>query len=243
MHDERYARQLPLPQVGAAGQEKLAAASAVVLGAGGLGTPVLQYLAAAGLGRLHIVDGDVVSPSNLNRQVLYTQADLGKPKATLAARHLQRLNPQTQIHASAVMLTEDNAKALLAGHSLVIMCLDSVAARITANRAAMQLGLPVLEGAVQAFSGHILLGLPGQSACYECVYGQVAPKQKPVYVLGAMAGAVGSLMALTALKFLLGMDAGAGKLVLVDGLDLHTEALDVRQNPACSACAHTGRDS
>ncbi|NLW78332.1 MAG: HesA/MoeB/ThiF family protein [Ruminococcaceae bacterium] len=233
---ERYERQLLLPQIGPEGQQKLAKARVAVLGAGGLGAPVLQYLAVAGVGALTIIDGDVVSPSNLNRQVLYTAADIGRPKALLSAAAVRRLNPDVAVTPLAQMLTAANAQSLLQGHDAAMFCLDNAAARLLATRAAVALGLPCVEGAVEAFHGRLMMIVPGQGPCYECLHGQVAPRTGPAAVIGAMPGMVGSMMALLALQHLLGLPTPVGRLLLIDGRRFEIEHLAVKRNPACPAC-------
>lgn len=235
--NEKYARQIILPELGAAGQQRLAAASALAVGAGGLGAPVLQYLAAAGVGTIGVMDGDAVSVSNLNRQVLYGDKDIGKPKAHLAAKRLRRQNSGVKIIAIPKMLTDENAAEIIKPYDILALCTDSVEARKTANRACVATGKAYVDGAVGEFGGTVFSVLPQKTACYECLYEHTVPAPGPVPVLGAFAGWVGCAEAMAVIRLLLGLpDPSQGALLFFDGKEMTTEQIPVARNPNCTVC-------
>jgi molybdopterin/thiamine biosynthesis adenylyltransferase len=214
---ERYARQLGVPGIGEAGQRRLAAARVVVLGAGGLGFPVLTYLGAAGVGTIVVVDHDVVEVSNLNRQCLFSESDIGRPKAAAAVRRLAALNSEVHWEAHDTPLTEELAARLAAGADLAIDCADNWEARAALATAAWRSGVPLLHGAVSAWEGTVAWFAAGASPCFRCVYPAPLREDGPPPVLGAAAGVVGSLMAVMAIQALCGIGTrGVGELLLVD---------------------------
>ena len=233
----RYARQLAVPGIGAAGQAKLAASRVLVLGAGGLGFPVLTYLGAAGVGTIVIVDSDRVEASNLNRQCLFGEADLGLPKAEAAARRLRSLNSEVRWEAVQQELGEGNAAALVAGCDLAVDCADNWDTRAALAAAAWRAGVPLVHGAVAAWDGTVATFVAGASPCFRCVYPEPPAPGEPPPVLGAVAGVVGSLMAAEAIRVLCGAARRRpGQLLL---LDLDRGALDVASAlpiPACPLC-------
>lgn len=241
---ERYARHLVLPEVGGRGQSALKAARVAVVGAGGLGSPCLLYLAAAGVGRLTIIDDDAVALSNLQRQVLFASGDIGESKAEAAARHLAALNPHVEAVSAPLRLNADNADALLAGHDLVIDGCDSFATRLLVADTALALRLPLLSGAVGPFDGQVALfrGHDPALPCYRCLVG--SPEDHPdrncaaTGVLGALTGVIGSLMALEAIRELTGFaPSSAGRLLLFDGRAGRFRSLALPKDPACPACS------
>lgn len=241
---ERYARHLVLPEFGGRGQAALARARVAVVGAGGLGSPCLLYLAAAGVGRLTIIDDDAVALSNLQRQVLFTTADQGALKATRAASHLHALNPHVETVAVPLRLEADNADALLAGHDLIIDGCDSFATRLNVADAALMLRIPLLSGAVGPHDGQIALfkGHDPALPCYRCFVG--SPEDQPDRncaasgVLGALTGVIGSLMALAAIRELSGYGpSSAGSLLLFDGRAGRFRTIVLPKDPACPACS------
>ena len=207
--DNRYKRQVGLPEIGEDGQNRLASAKAAVIGAGGLGSPVLYYLAAAGVGRITIIDHDTVDITNLNRQILHFEDDLGREKAQSSKEKLQRFNRDIRINASTFKLTEDNAWELLSGHDMAISCLDNNMARCILNAACIKSGIPMVNGGVQGFEGYVMVVLPGITPCYQCIFPGYGANERQgteeVSVLGATAGVVGSMMAVEAIKVLLGV--------------------------------------
>jgi adenylyltransferase/sulfurtransferase len=241
---ERYARHLVLPDFGGRGQAALARARVAVVGAGGLGSPCLLYLAAAGVGRLTIIDDDDVALSNLQRQILFTTADQGAAKATRAASHLHALNPHVETVAVPLRLDADNADALLAGHDLIIDGCDSFATRLIVADAALGARIPLLSGAVGPHDGQVALfkGHDPALPCYRCFVGN--PQDHPDRncaasgVLGALTGVIGSLMALAAIRELSGYGpSSAGSLLLFDGRAGRFRTIALPKDPACPACS------
>jgi adenylyltransferase/sulfurtransferase len=235
-----YSRQMALPEVGAAGQAKLAAASVLVVGAGGLGVPVLQYLAAAGVGRIGIVDGDVVEASNLHRQPLYGPADVGRRKAEIAAGRLGAMNPGVRIEAHATHASAGNVDALLADHDLVVECTDNFRAKFLVNDAVLRAQKAAVFASVHQYEGHLQVYRPlPHWPCLRCLWPE-APRDGLVGncaeagVLGPVPATLGALQAMQALKRLLGLDAGeAPALVTLDLLSLAMRRIVARRNPSC----------
>jgi len=234
---ERYARQMLMDQIDLAGQQRLARASVAVVGAGGLGSPALTYLAAAGVGRIGVIDGDTVALTNLNRQFLHGEADMGRPKAASARESLTTLNSTIGIREYNVGLTEQNANTLLAGYDLVLGAVDSFEIRTVINRASISLGIPYIDGGVNGFSGSVLYSHPPDSACLNCVLPLKSSKQKIIGVLGTTAGIIGVTMANVALLKLLGLENPiCNKLFLYDGLRMRTDLIDIQRDENCPVC-------
>jgi len=240
---DRYARQIILPAFGGAGQAKLKAAHVAIVGAGGIGCPAITYLAAAGVGRLTIVDHDHVELSNLQRQPLFTDADIGAPKAEVAARIAGRINPHVDTVAIVARLDDDHAEALLAGASLILDGCDNFATRLGVNRAAVALETPLLSAAIGAFEGQVALyeGWRADSPCYACLVGN-DPAQEGINcaetgVMGALAGMIGTMAALEAVRALTGWGQPlAGRLAIVDMLERRWREVGVAKDPACPIC-------
>jgi len=234
---ERFSRQLELPDWGEAAQERLRDANVFVAGAGGLGSAVALYLTAAGVGRITLADPDIVELSNLNRQVLYATSDTGRDKVGAASERLASLNPSAAITALRERVDADSAPGLLAGHNIAIDCLDTLEARFVLNRAALRLGIPMVYGAVAGFTGHVSLLEPPATACLECF---VPDKEPPTAapILGCTAGLIGTLQATEAVKYLAGVgETLAGRLLIVDGLAMKCDVLELQCDPACPACS------
>ena len=237
----RYSRQILLPEIGAEGQERLAAAHAVVMGLGGLGSPVAAYLAAAGVGRLTLVDFDRVDLSNLQRQILHGQADIGHPKVDSAARSLLRLNPGCRIDKVDRRLEQTELEEVFRDAAVVLDGTDNFASRALINQAALNTRTPLVSGAVIRFEGQLAtfdFRDPG-GACYHCLYGdgeELGETCTDSGVLASMPGVIGSLQATEALKLLLGLPTLAGQLLLVDGLTMSFRRLALVRDPACPAC-------
>ncbi|WP_022678725.1 HesA/MoeB/ThiF family protein [Sandarakinorhabdus limnophila] len=241
---ERYARHLVLPEFGGRGQASLARARVAVVGAGGLGSPCLLYLAAAGVGRLTIIDDDAVALSNLQRQVLFETADAGEMKAERAASHLHALNPHVETVAVPLRLDADNVDALLAGHDLIIDGCDSFTTRVLVADSALAAGVPLVSGAVGPFDGQVAVfkGHDPALPCYRCFVG--SPEDQPdrncaaVGVLGALTGVIGSLMAMEAIRELSGFSpSSAGRITLFDAMAGRFRTLSLPKDPACPACS------
>ncbi len=233
-----YARQILLPEVGQNGQQKLSAAKVLIIGLGGLGAPVSYYLAAAGLGKLGLCDFDTVSLSNLNRQILYQSADLGQKKALIAAGRLQKLNPSliTQVYDQA--LTEDLALKIFGDYDLIIDCLDNFAARFILNDACLKLKKPFIHAGVGQFQGQMLTVIPGQSPCLRCFLPpkiQESQASDPLAkaIIGAVAGVIGSMQALEAIKYILGLNVHSCGLFVYNGLDTQSMSVEFKRSPSC----------
>ena len=230
----RYSRHLQLPEIGATGQQKLKTAKVLVVGCGGLGCPVLQYLAAAGVGTLGLLDFDTVDESNLQRQVLYGTADVGRPKAAVAAEKLGAQNPFISLQTHEVLLTAANVLGLFAGYDLVVDCSDNFATRYLVNDACVVLGLPLVFGAIFKFEGQVSVFNHHSGPTYRCLYPQPpAPGEAPncaqVGVLGVLPGLVGTLQAAEALKIILGLGTVlSGRLLLVDALGMQFQTIRFR---------------
>lgn len=230
LEEERYARQLLVPEL-ADKQERLRAASALVVGAGGLASPILYYLVGAGVGHIGIVDDDVVGLSNLPRQILYTSDDLGSKKAHTAATRLKKLNPHSQIHAHATRLSPDNALELCRGYDLIIDACDNLATRYLMDDTARHLHIAYLYGAVEGFVGQASLFLPDSPLRYRDLYPSYDEERdrQPVGVVAPSVGVVASLMAVEALKYLASLPTSlSDRLLLIDTLSLSLETLDLR---------------
>ena len=240
---DRYARHLVLREVGGRGQARLKAASVAVVGAGGLGSPCLLYLAAAGIGRLTIIDDDTVALSNLQRQTLFTTADTGHPKVAAAAAHLTALNPHVAVTPVRQRLDAANARALLAGHTIIADGCDSFATRLAVSDAATGLAIPLVSGAVGPFDGQIatfkghLPNLP----CYRCLVGNAAdqPEQScaETGIIGALTGIIGAMMGLEVIREITGFgDSLAGQLHLYDAMGSRMRSVRLPKDPACLGC-------
>lgn len=239
MDRERYLRQILMPEIGEAGQKKLASASVLALGAGGLGSALLFNLAGLGIGRLTVIDPDSVSLSDLNRQFLYTEGDIGKSKALAAKARLSAFNSQCKIEALETKLTADNAQALLCSCDIALLAVDNMEARLTANRICCKKGIPLINGGVEGFLGSLAIVEPGKTPCLECLYGEKPPAFSGEKHLAAApaVSAVASLMAQSALLMLLGQGNPLGEHILY--MDLNTfsfERIAVSRREDCAAC-------
>jgi adenylyltransferase/sulfurtransferase len=239
---DRYARHLVLREVGGRGQAAFKAAKVAVIGAGGLGAPCLHYLAAAGIGRLTVIDDDRVSLSNLQRQVLFTTADTGRPKVEAAAAHLAALNPHVEVLAVAERVRAGNVAALIAGHDVVADGCDNFATRLAVSDACTAAGIPLVSGAVGPFDGQLGVfdgHLPGQP-CYRCLVGAAADEAAATCaetgVLGALTGVIGAMMAMEVLRLIAGFgEPQAGRLALYDALGGRMRTVKLARDPACPA--------
>jgi adenylyltransferase/sulfurtransferase len=240
---DRYARQIILPQFGGAGQAKLKAAHVALIGAGGIGCPAIAYLAAAGVGRLTIVDDDVVELSNLHRQPLFADDDIGASKAEVAAKVARRINPHVEAVPLVERLDDANAEALLAGANLILDGCDNFATRLAVNRAVVALRVPLLSAAIGAFEGQVALyeGWRADSPCYACLVGD-DPNQEGINcaetgVMGALAGMIGTMAALEAVRALSGWGRPlAGRLAIIDMLERRWREIGVAKDPECPIC-------
>ena len=240
---ERYARHIVLREVGGPGQRKLKAARVLVVGAGGLGAPVLMYLAAAGVGYLRVVDDDAVSLSNLQRQVIFSTGDIGMSKVSAAAAALARINPNVVVEPVAARLDGATAAGLVGDMGLVLDGSDNFATRYTVNEACVGAGVPLVAGAISQWEGQVSLYHPaGGAPCYACVFptppaAGLGPSCAEAGVMGALAGIVGTIMAAEALKAITGAgETLAGTLLIHDSLWGESRRMRVARDPACAVC-------
>lgn len=238
---ERYARHLVLAEVGGPGQQRLARATVLIVGAGGVGGPAALYLAAAGIGTIRIVDPDTVALSNLQRQILFDTADIGRPKVETAAEHLSALNPHVRVEALAEPLTGDNAGRIVAGCDVVLDGTDDFATRHAVNAACVAAGIPLVSGALGRWTGQV--GVFEGRPCYRCLVPDRPPDAETcarVGVVGALAGVIGAMTALEAIKIVTGAgEPLTGRLMLYDGLTATSRTVSVTADPACPVCSRT----
>lgn len=241
---ERYARHIVLREIGGGGQAELKYARVLVIGAGGIGSPVIQYLAAAGIGTLTVVDDDRVDLSNLQRQTLFDTADLGRAKVNIAAREVASLNEHVRVIARQERIGLDNAERLIENQDVVVDGSDNFATRLAVADTAYRLQVPLVSASVAEFEGQlgVFRGWEADKPCYRCFVG-TDPEREGVScaeqgVLGALTGVMGSLAALEAIRAIVpfGEDS-AGKLLLVDALSLRFRTLSLPKDPGCPTCA------
>jgi molybdopterin/thiamine biosynthesis adenylyltransferase len=240
---ERYARHLILREIGGPGQQALKAARVALVGAGGLGAPAALYLAAAGVGRITLIDPDTVSLSNLQRQVLYGAADIGGLKVDVAAERLNAVNPHCVVEGRAARLDAGNAVALIAGHDLALDGTDDFATRFAVNAACVSLGVPLVSGALGRWTGQV--GVFRGRPCYRCLVPEIPPDAETcaaVGVVGALAGVIGSMMALEAVKLIAGAgEPLTGRLLICDALAGEARTVRIGADPACPVCGDAAR--
>jgi sulfur-carrier protein adenylyltransferase/sulfurtransferase len=238
----RYARHFALPEVGLAGQEKLAAARVALVGAGGLGSPAALYLAAAGVGTLGLVDFDEVDATNLQRQILHGTSDIGRLKIDSAAETLADVNPHVRVIRHAVQLTSGNALEVLGDYDVIVDGTDNFPTRYLVNDACVLLGKPNVYGSILRWDGQVsVFGAPG-GPCYRCLFREppppgLVPNCAEGGVLGVLPGVIGSLQALETIKYLLGVGEGlVGRLLIFDALEMSWREVRLRRNPDCPVC-------
>ncbi len=238
----RYSRQLILPEVGVKGQERLREASVLLIGAGGLGSPAALYLAAAGVGRLGLVDRETVEPSNLHRQILHDTASLGRPKSESAREHLIALNPDVRVEAIQEHLSAVNALALLQDYEVVLDGSDNFPTRYLVNDACVLLNKPLVHGGVVHLQGQVLTILPRKTACLRCVFPEppapeAIPSCQEAGVLGSAVGVLGSLMAHETLRLLLGIGQPlTNRLLIFEGHTSRFREVALRRDVSCAVC-------
>ncbi len=240
----RYDRQMRLPEIGPSGQAKLADASILCVGAGGLGSPALLYLTAAGVGRIGIIDFDRVEISNLQRQILFSSSETGLPKAFVAAEKLRALNPEISVDAYDAELTSDNAWKLVSPYDLILDCTDNFETKLLINDAGVKYSKPWVYGAIQGFEGQVAVFNHKGGPCYRCLFPQ--RPQQPVMtcaeagVIGAVAGIIGMVQALQAIKIIIGHESFAPlseRLWLMDTRTMQTKNLALKKSTHCSVCS------
>jgi molybdopterin/thiamine biosynthesis adenylyltransferase/rhodanese-related sulfurtransferase len=238
----RYGRHLIMPEVGLEGQKKLKASSVLLVGAGGLGSPMALYLAAAGVGRIGVVDFDVVDQSNLQRQILHGTADVGRPKLRSAAERIHSINPYVKVEPHEVQLTSANALEILKDYDVVADGTDNFPTRYLVNDACVLLHKPNVYGSIFRFDGQVSVFDADRGPCYRCLYSEppppgLVPSCAEGGVLGVLPGIIGTIQALETVKLLLGIgDSLIGRLLLFDALKLEFKELKLRKNPKCPIC-------
>lgn len=241
---ERYSRHILLPEVGALGQAKLMRSRVLIVGAGGLGAPMILYLAAAGIGQIGIVDDDVVELSNLQRQVIHDTARIGVNKAESAAQAAKALNPEIKINIHPFRLDVENIDALIAEYDVVADGTDNFATRYLVNDAAVRARKTLVSAALLRFDGQLTTIKPG-GPCYRCLFPEpppagAVPSCSEAGVLGAVAGVMGTMQATEIIKELMGVgDSLSGRLLLFDGLTMSLREMRAKKRPNCAACGKT----
>tara|TARA_R110002020_G_scaffold193800_3_gene394347 strand:- start:155 stop:901 length:747 start_codon:yes stop_codon:yes gene_type:complete len=238
---ERYARHLVLKEIGGPGQAALLDAKVAIVGAGGLGGPAALYLAAAGAGHISLIDDDEVDLSNLQRQIQFSESDIQSSKVGSLANRLSGLNQNVSLRPKCQKLTTKNAADLLQGHDLILDGVDDFETRYAVNEASLALKIPLISGALGRFNGQIsLFNAAPNAPCYRCLVPDIPPDAETcaqVGIVGALAGIIGSQMALEAIKFITQSGQSlSGRLYLFDGLKGESRTLALRKDPACSAC-------
>lgn len=238
---QRYSRHIIMPQVGSVGQRKLIDSKVLIVGAGGLGSPIAIYLTLAGVGTVGIVDFDTVDVTNLQRQVLHYDSDIGKPKVQSAVETLNAYNPATTVITHEAPLNSDNAMEIIEEYDIVVNGADNFPARYLVNDAAYLAGKPLVDGSILLFDGMATVFLPGKG-CYRCLFptppppGEV-PSCAEAGVLGMLPGMVGTIQATETVKLILGIgESLSGRLLLIDALDMDFRPVKLRRNPDCPLC-------
>ena len=237
---DRYSRHIIMDDVGPEGQAALLDSAVLVVGAGGLGAPVLQYLSAAGVGKLGIADDDVVELSNLQRQIIHGNDDVGRPKVDSAREFIEQLNPDTTIETYETRVTKENVESLIEGYDVVVDASDNFPTRFLLNDACILAGIPLSHGAVYQFEGQAttITGKP----CYRCLFPEAPPEGAvpdcaTAGVLGILPGTIGAIQATEVIKLILGMgETLSGRLLAYDARDMTTEFVPIAPNPECPVC-------
>ena len=233
---ERYDRQIMIGEIGEEGQEKLKRSRVFIAGAGGLGSPIAIYLTAAGVGTIRMVDHDQVALSNLNRQVLHWEEDVGRKKVDSARTKLRNLNRAVEIEAIAETITEDNVSKLVSGCDVIVDAMDNLPTRYILNRCAVENGLPFFHGAVNGFEGRVMTVIPGKTACLRCMYRGPVPQEK-FPVIGVTPAIIGTIQATEVIKYLLGIGKLlTNRLLIYDGLKVTFSEFTINKNPDCDQC-------
>jgi adenylyltransferase/sulfurtransferase len=235
---ERYDRQIRIREIGEEGQEKLKRAKVIIAGSGGLGSPAAIYLAVAGVGTIGIVDYDRVELSNLNRQILHWDKDIGRSKVDSAIEKLSQLNQGVKIEAIEETINEANISRLVAGFDLIVDGLDSLPTRYLLNRAAIENNIPFIHGTVYGFEGRAMTIIPGKTACLKCVYrGLIPPGKCPA--IGVIPAVIGCIQATEVIKYIMGIGKLlTNRLLVYDGLTMKFIELTVKRDPNCEHCGH-----
>ena len=241
---DRYIRQMTMPEIGKAGQDKLNNAKVLIIGAGGLGSPVSMYLAGAGIGTIGIVDCDKVDLSNIHRQIAHTADRIGQNKAMSAADTIRSINSSVVVRTYPCKLDEHNAEDLIKEYDFIIDAVDNFEAKFLINDTCVRLGKPFCHGGIVAMHGQVLTYVPGMGPCYRCIFDEVpepgsVPTAKDIGVVGPAVGVIGSIQALEAIKYIIGRgNLLTGKMLIFDGLTRNIRiAKFPRKSPDCKACS------
>jgi molybdopterin/thiamine biosynthesis adenylyltransferase len=243
IQSERYARHLTLPEIGPAGQERLRLSKVLVVGVGGLGSPAAFYLVAAGIGTVGLVDSDVVDLSNLQRQILHAEEDIGHRKVESAARKLRALNPEVEVRCHPVRLGPDDAAGLFSGYDMVLDATDNFPAKFLIADVCHAVSKPYVHAGILRFGGQVMTVIPGQTACYRCVFSSAPPAVAgvPAGPVGAVPGVVGAIEAMEAIKVLLGIGVPlTNRLLTWDALNMSFREIQLSRNPDCPLCGNSG---
>lgn len=239
---ERYSRQIILPNIGGKGQKKLKQSKVLVVGAGGLGSPVAYYLAAAGVGTIGIVDGDAVELSNLQRQILHNTERVGLPKTESARQTLLALNPHITVNVHQLRLSKDNVLDLISGYEVIVDGVDNFPARYLLNDACVMAGKPLVEAGVLQWDGLVMTIKPREGPCYRCIFPEppppgAVPTCQEAGIVGVIPGVIGAIQATEVLKLLLGVGEGlVGRLLIYNGLEMRFREVRAERNPTCPVC-------
>ncbi|OQX18451.1 MAG: hypothetical protein BWK80_38170 [Desulfobacteraceae bacterium IS3] len=233
----RYNRQIILPEVGEEGQKKIRNARVFIAGVGGLGSVSAYYMAAAGVGYISIADRDRVNADNLNRQILHHSQDIGKPKTASALEKLRQLNPHCHIRAVQEDMREENITELVGDSQLILDATDNAETRRLLNRASVSKHIPFVYGGINGLNGMVTTFIPGETACFECLFPHKAVEKTSVAVLGPVAGLTASVQSMEALKLILGMGGLLkNRLLYIQCSDMTFREINIRKNPECNIC-------
>jgi molybdopterin/thiamine biosynthesis adenylyltransferase len=233
---ERYDRQIMIGEIGQEGQEKLKRSRVFIAGAGGLGSPIASYLTAAGIGMIRMIDHDHVALSNLNRQILHWEEDIGRKKVDSAKKKLTNLNSAAEIETIGETITEDNVSQLVDGCDVIVDAMDNLPTRYILNRCAIERNIPFFHGAVHGFEGRVMTIIPGETACLRCMYRGPVPQEK-FPVIGVAPAVIGSIQATEVIKYLVGIGKLLiNRLLFYNGLEVTFSEFTVNKNPNCDHC-------
>jgi len=235
---KRYDRQIMIDGFGEEGQERLKKTKVLVAGIGGLGSSAAIYLTAAGVGKIRMIDHDKVELSDLNRQILHWDGDIGKEKVSSAKEKLERLNPDVQIESIKEKITEDNILGLVADYDIIVDGMDNFPTRYLLNKAALTKNIPFFHGAVYGFEGRVMTIIPGKTPCLRCLYPKAPPPEK-FPVVGVAPAVIGCIQATEAIKYIIGTgELLTGNLLIYDGLTLEFMKIEVKRDSNCGECGH-----
>jgi molybdopterin/thiamine biosynthesis adenylyltransferase len=238
MMNERYARQVILPDLGESGQQKLLHSSVLVVGCGGLGSVLLYCLCGMGVGRIGFCDGDVVSRSNLNRQFLHTPRDVGRQKTRSACEKLKAFAPELTFEPFGFNLTRENAQKTISGYDVVLLAVDSLPARLIANEACVRQKIPLVDGGISGMNGTLLTVRPGETACLCCLYADAATPDGPPASFAPIVSMISAMQAQSCANILLGLkNPSDGVILLLDGASLRIDRTHIQKSESCPVCS------